>query len=321
MSDIQVDPSWWMASNAKWYPPQLHPEYVPPAVTEQPTPAEQPQATEMAQRPAQVGSPAQPTVPVPDQSTNGPRVIGTPGAGPLKLIENQTKGLEGERATAAALDQLPSTYCVAHGLEMRSGKGRANGDVDHLVIGPTGVWVIDSKAEAGGLKGGKGTLWNGRYPITDKVEKVVKQAEYAAVVLQVPTNPMLCFTQASLPRPHQVVGTVQVVSLDVLVSHIQLGEAVLSAAVVDRLFKRVLAWSAEAPAVDLAADGLLASAVSGEVKAADAAQPARTGARGESNASAGKKSIGGMVVVLLLAAVVLVILGILIWNVLLRAAG
>ena len=30
MSDYQVDPSWWVASNGKWYPANQHPSYVAP---------------------------------------------------------------------------------------------------------------------------------------------------------------------------------------------------------------------------------------------------------------------------------------------------
>ena len=30
MSDYQVDPSWWVASNGKWYPAKQHPSYVAP---------------------------------------------------------------------------------------------------------------------------------------------------------------------------------------------------------------------------------------------------------------------------------------------------
>ncbi|MTA64279.1 MAG: hypothetical protein F2518_08025, partial [Actinobacteria bacterium] len=31
MSDYQVDPSWWVASNGKWYPANQHPSSVAPA--------------------------------------------------------------------------------------------------------------------------------------------------------------------------------------------------------------------------------------------------------------------------------------------------
>lgn len=27
-SDVQVDPSWWVASDRRWYPPELHPDRI-----------------------------------------------------------------------------------------------------------------------------------------------------------------------------------------------------------------------------------------------------------------------------------------------------
>jgi hypothetical protein len=32
MSDVSHGPGWWLASDGKWYPPETHPDYVPPTV-------------------------------------------------------------------------------------------------------------------------------------------------------------------------------------------------------------------------------------------------------------------------------------------------
>ena len=77
------------------------------------------------------------------------------------MAANNAKGVAGEQATAAELATLPSSYRVFHGLKIGSTKG----DIDHLVIGPTGIWVIDSKAWSGALTEGKGMLWRGATPI------------------------------------------------------------------------------------------------------------------------------------------------------------
>jgi CRP/FNR family transcriptional regulator, cyclic AMP receptor protein len=29
MSDVSLGPDWWVASDGKWYPPELHPNYIP----------------------------------------------------------------------------------------------------------------------------------------------------------------------------------------------------------------------------------------------------------------------------------------------------
>ncbi len=60
MSDTPVGPGWWKASDDKWYPPEQHPDYQPPAnAAEQPAePAETPAD------PAPTEPPAEPTAPV-----------------------------------------------------------------------------------------------------------------------------------------------------------------------------------------------------------------------------------------------------------------
>ena len=51
-------------------------------------------------------------------------------------------GAAGERTTAVLLDRLPArTWAVLH--DRRVPGSRAN--LDHLVIGPSGVWVLDTK--------------------------------------------------------------------------------------------------------------------------------------------------------------------------------
>ena len=52
------------------------------------------------------------------------------------------RGAVGEKATACALDRLPARrWVVLH--DLRIPGSRAN--IDHLVIGPKGVWVVDTK--------------------------------------------------------------------------------------------------------------------------------------------------------------------------------
>jgi hypothetical protein len=73
------------------------------------------------------------------------------------------RGAEGERRTARLLDPLERHgWAVLHDLAVPG--SRAN--LDHLVIGPGGVFVIDSKHYRGRLQlDGSGRLWHGRYPL------------------------------------------------------------------------------------------------------------------------------------------------------------
>jgi Nuclease-related domain len=87
----------------------------------------------------------------------------------------------GERGTARLLDPLERHgWAVLHDLAIPG--SRAN--LDHLVIGPGGVFVIDSKHYRGRLQlDGSGRLWHGRSPLTPVLRAVDFEAYRAAQVL------------------------------------------------------------------------------------------------------------------------------------------
>ncbi len=66
------------------------------------------------------------------------------------------KGATGEERTGRLLDRLPAAYVVRHDLSMPG--SRAN--IDHVVVGPTGVFTVETKAYRGGVKitGGRVTV-------------------------------------------------------------------------------------------------------------------------------------------------------------------
>lgn len=78
MSDTSQGEGWWRASDGKWYPPESHPDYVPPAapVAEPPPvpPAPEPVAPPITPDPIQSVPPIDPgaTVAVPAQSATPP---------------------------------------------------------------------------------------------------------------------------------------------------------------------------------------------------------------------------------------------------------
>jgi hypothetical protein len=91
------------------------------------------------------------------------------------------RGAAGERRTARLLDPLERHgWAVLHDLALPG--SRAN--LDHLVIGPGGVFVIDSKHYRGRLQlDGSGRLWHGRYPLAPTLRAVDFEADRAAQVL------------------------------------------------------------------------------------------------------------------------------------------
>jgi Nuclease-related domain len=94
------------------------------------------------------------------------------------------RGALGERRTARLLGPLDRHgWVVLHDLAVPG--SRAN--LDHLVIGPGGVFVIDSKQYRGRLQlDPSGRLWHGRYPLSPILRAVEFEADQAALVLTDP---------------------------------------------------------------------------------------------------------------------------------------
>jgi hypothetical protein len=112
-----------------------------------------------------------------------------------RVADAYDKGAEGERRTAHALVELPvADWFVLHDVRW-PGKRFAN--IDHVVIGPGGVFVIDSKAWSGALEVRDGVLRQNGYQRESAVASAADAA--MAVAEQVPgldqrtVSPVLCF--------------------------------------------------------------------------------------------------------------------------------
>jgi hypothetical protein len=145
-------------------------------------------------------------------------------------------GARGERATARRLRALERHgYTVLHDLQVP--RSRAN--LDHLVIGPSGVWVLDSKYYRGALhQAPDGMLWHGRWPLAQQIATVVWEAMQLTEALElepeVPVTPLLIVHRASVPWGGLLAAGVEVIPPGVLVHTIG-REPVLPAAQVSRL--------------------------------------------------------------------------------------
>ncbi len=81
--------------------------------------------------------------------------------------ERFEQGAVGERRTASVLAALDLTrFAVFHDLGVPG--SRAN--IDHVVVGPTGLFVIDTKNYTSRVTVSKNTLWCGRYPQTKRLD-------------------------------------------------------------------------------------------------------------------------------------------------------
>jgi hypothetical protein len=122
------------------------------------------------------------------------------------------RGAAGERRTAQLLGPLERHgWVVLHDLAVP----RSQANIDHLVIGPGGVFVIDSKQYRGRLQlDPSGGLWHGRYPLAPVLRAVEFEADRAAQVLADPqvVVPIVAVHGAQVPWGKVVVKGVPVVS-------------------------------------------------------------------------------------------------------------
>jgi hypothetical protein len=93
------------------------------------------------------------------------------------------RGATGERAVAAILDQLRTEgWGVIHDVRW---PGRQRANLDHIAVGPPGVFVIDAKNWSGRIDVGDQTFrWNGR-----RQDRVVAAAGDAALAVAALLNP------------------------------------------------------------------------------------------------------------------------------------
>jgi hypothetical protein len=116
-----------------------------------------------------------------------------------------------ERRTARLLGHLGQQgWAVLHDLALPGSLA----NLDHLMIGPGGVFVVDSKQYRGRLQlDPSGRLWHGRYPLTAVLRAASFEADQAAQVLADPqvVVPILAVHGAQVPWGKVVMEGVPVV--------------------------------------------------------------------------------------------------------------
>jgi hypothetical protein len=138
------------------------------------------------------------------------------------------RGAVGERRTARLLDPLARQgWAVLHDLAIPGSKA----NLDHLVIGPAGVFVIDSKQYRGRLQlDPTGRLWHGRYPLAPTLRAADFEADQAAQILPDPgvaVVPIVAVHGAQVPWGKVVTDGVPVVAARRLPSMLRALPAVL----------------------------------------------------------------------------------------------
>jgi hypothetical protein len=115
------------------------------------------------------------------------------------------RGAAGELVTAALLEELPRRrWVVLHDLALPA--SRAN--IDHLVIGPTGVWVVDTKAYRARVTAKRRQVLVAGAPI--RTAAVRWEALVVSEVLGVGARPVIAVHARGLPRRGRRVDGVRV---------------------------------------------------------------------------------------------------------------
>lgn len=110
-------------------------------------------------------------------------------------VDRAVRGAEAEERVSDILDQLPEEYHVVHDVVI----GRGN--IDHVVVGPTGIFTIETKSHRGKLTEEQGQLrLNGRALEKDFLAQAYAEAMAVKAYLKKISgkdffvSPMLVFT-------------------------------------------------------------------------------------------------------------------------------
>lgn len=116
----------------------------------------------------------------------------------LDQAEQATKswddGAVSESVVADRLGQLiPHGWYIFHDVHW---PGRPKANLDHVLVGPGGVVVVDAKNWTGEVRVSAGVLWQGRFARTQSVEGALAQCAAVASVMAPPhrrfVRPLIC---------------------------------------------------------------------------------------------------------------------------------
>jgi hypothetical protein len=109
---------------------------------------------------------------------------------PSEQVTAWRRGAAGERRTARLLDRLTRDgYVVFHDLAVPGSQA----NVDHLVIGPSGVFVIDSKQWTGSVhQSPDGLAWHDHYRLDRTLEAVRWEAQTVGRLLGTRAAALVC---------------------------------------------------------------------------------------------------------------------------------
>jgi Nuclease-related domain len=117
-------------------------------------------------------------------------------------------GARGERATARLLRRLHRHgYAVFHDVGIPGTPANA----DHLLIGPPGVLLVDSKRYSGQVTlGADGRVWHNHYPMDYTLRALRLETAAIGAALGVRVRPVMCVHHAQVAHGGLVAGDVEI---------------------------------------------------------------------------------------------------------------
>ena len=154
------------------------------------------------------------------------------------LVYGFFKGARGEEMVAGELAHLPASWTILNGVLLPDGR-----DVDHVAVGPQGLFVIETKHWSGEVTlSGAQILADGR-PLSsspiEQVRRAVNAVARAAEARPEALRGVLCFAGPQFADAPAHVDEILICSHLDLVSALTLGPAVLDAAAVARCVARL----------------------------------------------------------------------------------
>jgi hypothetical protein len=144
----------------------------------------------------------------------------------LPLVERRDRGASAEEQVGSLLEQLPAdSWRVIHDASF----GRGN--IDHILIGPAGVFSIETKSHPGPVRVGRvhGATIRQAQAQRDAIEQVVGMN----------VEPLLVFSRAWVDRPLARRKGVRVLPARVLIAHLRKRHTTLSRADVGQAHARI----------------------------------------------------------------------------------
>jgi hypothetical protein len=130
-----------------------------------------------------------------------------------RRLRSFLKGAEGEEKVARVLSFLPANHTVFNDLNLEE----QHTDFDHVVVAPSGIFVIETKTWSGDITFENGqVLYNGQHPNRSPLKQVKEAAAHLAEHLattrcpETPIYPVICFVDNALRDGLTNIGGVRI---------------------------------------------------------------------------------------------------------------